>query len=106
LTTKLTTTRVDPDRRAASRDAFVVATEALMADVAAEEAARILAEQDELAREYLELERVAGILHIGMTKLRRLIRTGQIASFQPGKKILVPRTEVIRYAEGLLAGRR
>lgn len=77
-----------------------------MADVAAEEAARILAEQDELAREYLELERVAGILHMGMTKLRRLIRTGQIASFQPGKKILVPRTEVIRYAEGLLAGRR
>jgi excisionase family DNA binding protein len=105
LTPNLTPTRGDDPRRAATREAFLGATEALIAEVAADEAERLLASHDELTREYLELEQVMAILRLRRTKVYELVRTGVLASFQPGKKILVPRAEVVRYADELLARR-
>jgi len=106
LTPKLTPKRIDTDRRAATREAFLGATEALMAEIAADEAQRLLAERDELAREYLTLEQVMDILRIEQTKAYELVRTGKLASLRPGKKILVPRAEVIRYMDEQVARSR
>lgn len=104
----MTPARSDTPDRPDSRGAFLEATEALVTDIAGAELERQLeaARTDELARDYLELEQVMAILRIGATKARELVRTGTLASLQPGKKILVPRSEVIRYAEAqLLRGR-
>lgn len=99
MTPKLTTTADDESRRSTSREAFIEATEAYVSEVAAAQARRILEEDDELVREYLELDQVRRILRVGWTRMRELVRTGELASVQPGKRILVPRAELVRYLD-------
>lgn len=79
----------------ARRQAYVQASEALITGIAQ----RVVADDDELYREFLDLPQVAAILKVGETRIREMVRTGELGSLRPGKRILVPRAELLRYRD-------
>lgn len=97
MSPKLSPTPPDEQRRRA----YLEASEAFVAGIAE----RVVAEDDDLYREFLDLPQVAAILRVGETRIRAMVRSGELASLKPGKRILVPRAELLRYRDEQLRRR-